>query len=482
MSEKMYSLLLRLYPAQFRKKYGSEALQLFRDRLRDEAGFLARLRLWFDLIADLAISIPREHRTLRPAMVTSTPAVRGDGMPSFRVMEEEPPRPGTLMMAGVLSAAGLVTFFLLLSIAGARFISRKTQTQTSPATVESSAPAAPTADATAGGGNPANAAATAAAAGNQSARAASAGQSISLATLDPAERHRVVVAVADDLTRFYFDRDKAQQAAAAVLREEEHGGDDQAATGSALAVLLTRQIRSVTDDRHLIVEYSATPLPDHPVAALSGEAFARYRALMLHDHCTIERAAILPGNLGYIRLNAFPDPAVCASQVQTAMHSINNARAVIFDLRDNRGGDPAMVALIAEYLFARPQYWYSPRGTEPWLASPVAGSHLANKPVYVLTSAVTISGAEQFSYDLKMLHRATIVGETTAGSAHAGVFHRIGDHFGIGIPEFRVVNPYSDHDWEVVGVTPDVRVQPADALAATEKLAETKLTASTFRR
>jgi C-terminal processing protease CtpA/Prc len=88
---------------------------------------------------------------------------------------------------------------------------------------------------------------------------------------------------------------------------------------------------------------------------------------------------------------------------------------------------------------------------------------LADKPVYVLTSGSTWSGAEQFSYDLKMLKRATLVGETTRGGAHAGTFHRIDDHFGMGIPEERFINPYGEADWEGVGVQPDVKVKAADA-------------------
>jgi hypothetical protein len=43
--------------------------------------------------------------------------------------------------------------------------------------------------------------------------------------------------------------------------------------------------------------------------------------------------------------------------------------------------------------------------------------------------------AEHFSCDLKMLKRAMVMGETTGGAAHAGVFHRIDDHFRIGISE-----------------------------------------------
>ncbi len=74
-----------------------------------------------------------------------------------------------------------------------------------------------------------------------------------------------------------------------------------------------------------------------------------------------------------------------------------------------------------------------------------------------------------------MLKRATLVGETTGGAAHSGVFHRIDDHFGMGIPETKPINPFSKTDWAERGVEPDVKVKAADALQTTEKLAESKL-------
>ena len=45
MSEKIYAWLLRLYPSHFRKDYGGEALQLLRDRARNEKGFLPTIWL-----------------------------------------------------------------------------------------------------------------------------------------------------------------------------------------------------------------------------------------------------------------------------------------------------------------------------------------------------------------------------------------------------------------------------------------------------
>jgi C-terminal processing protease CtpA/Prc len=98
-----------------------------------------------------------------------------------------------------------------------------------------------------------------------------------------------------------------------------------------------------------------------------------------------------------------------------------------------------------------------------------SGEQPEDKPAFVLTSSRTLSGAEHFSYDLKMLKRATIVGETTGGAAHSGVFHRLGDHFGMGLPEVRAINPFSSVDWAVTGVEPDVKVKASDALDAAQQ-------------
>jgi C-terminal processing protease CtpA/Prc len=70
-----------------------------------------------------------------------------------------------------------------------------------------------------------------------------------------------------------------------------------------------------------------------------------------------------------------------------------------------------------------------------------------------------------------MLRRATLVGERTGGATHAGVFHQIDDHFGIGIPETSPINPFGGTDWAETGVEPDVKVKSAAALEKAWKLA-----------
>src|ERR1700746_1010745 len=96
MSEKIYAWLLRLFPSLFRKAYGEEALQLVRDRCRDEPGLLLRLRLWLDLLGDLALSVPRAYFPVQPELTAYAAPLRSGGGPAFLVLEEESLGPGAL--------------------------------------------------------------------------------------------------------------------------------------------------------------------------------------------------------------------------------------------------------------------------------------------------------------------------------------------------------------------------------------------------
>jgi hypothetical protein len=294
----------------------------------------------------------------------------------------------------------------------------------------------------------------------------------------------VIDAAAKNLRQHYAYPDVGQKMADSLLAHEKNGDDDAAGDGAAFADLLTNQMRDVSHDRHLELAYSHEPLPASRFDAQgrplgpTPDDHARYRKIMERENCTFEKTEILAHNIGYLKLNSFPDPSICRPTAVGAMASLNHVDAIIFDLRNNRGGEPEMVTLMAAYLFDRPEYWYNAReNTTPrsWTQSPVPGNRLADKPVYVLTSNRTFSGAEQFSYDLKMLKRAILVGETTGGAAHSGVFYRIDDHFGIGIPETKPINPFSNTDWAETGVEPDVKVKAANALETAVKLAESKL-------
>lgn len=158
--------------------------------------------------------------------------------------------------------------------------------------------------------------------------------------------------------------------------------------------------------------------------------------------------------------------------------------ALIVDLRNNGGGDPHTVAFMSSYLFDKRTHlndlvWRRDNRTDQfWTDEHVSGKKFGGaKKVYVLTSRDTFSAAEEFSYNLKQLRRATIVGERTGGGAHPGRVHRLHPHLSVFIPNGRAVNPISKTNWEGTGVTPDVQVKAADALRLAERLALKELLA-----
>lgn len=438
MSEKVYAWLLRLYPGHFREEFGEEALQLFRDRAHEERGLVPRMRLWCDLLADLAISLPREYGRPKPA---DTPAVaerRWDGVPSFRILDGESPRPGALLPAPLLSLVLMLSAFAVPQ----------------PPVPRRGAPGIP------GAMVPAPSQA---------------------AILDARERQHVVDAAIVNLQRYYIDQAVGEKTAAALLKHLKNGDYDAISDGAALADLLNKQMRAGAHDGHLRIAYHVVKTPERPPGPPPPDALARYRKEMESNNCTFEKVEVLPHNIGYLKLNAFPYPPVCQPTLAASMAALNHADAIIFDVRDNGGGSGSMVELIAGYLFDQPAHLHdlynraANTREQSWTVSPVPGNRLADKPVYVLTSARTFSAAEAFSYDLKMLKRATLVGETTAGGAHVAAVHWIDDHFGMMVADAMPINPISKTNWEGTGVQPDVKVKAADALKTARKLAERRL-------
>jgi hypothetical protein len=336
MSEKIFAILLHLYPARFRQRFQVEALELFRARLRDEQGARARMRLWMDLLADSVVGLRQAYRNTY-AIAASAP--QPSGVPGFRMLEEEPLRPASIVMGGISATAALAFFIFVMSHAPAFHPS--------------------------------------------------------------------------------WGQNQRLRAAAGTMSNPDV---------QDVAEALQRKFEGSTQQRL----------------------------------CSFDKLELHPGNIGYVKLSWFPDPATCGDVADAVMKRLGQTDAVIFDLRDAHGGYPEMVRRMAGWLFDHPVAWYNPRATSDAqrITAPNLDSRLAFKPVFVLTSRRTFSGAEHFAYNLKTLKRATIVGETTSGASHAG-----------GGPPNRVALSEPKPVWEGAGVQPDVKVAAGDALATAERLA-----------
>jgi Peptidase family S41/N-terminal domain of Peptidase_S41 in eukaryotic IRBP len=311
--------------------------------------------------------------------------------------------------------------------------------------------------------------------------------------LDEAIRQKTIDAISQRLTEYYVYPDVAAKMIEAMREHQKHGDYNSITDGNQFADALARDLRAVSHDQHLFVGYDPYLLPAdaNPSSGPhqpSPADEARFRTMLEHNNCTFSKVEILNHNIGYIKFGAFPDPNICAPTVVAAMNFVAHTDALIFDLRENHGGDPSMVDFMVSYLFREPthindltnrhdnethQYW-----TIPWTPGP----RFVEQPVYVLTSHETFSGGEEFTFDLQTQKRATIVGETTGGGAHPVRGMPAGDHFTIGVPFGRPINPVTKGDWEGKGVEPDVKVSAADALAIAEKLAGEKLASKDGQR
>ena len=301
-------------------------------------------------------------------------------------------------------------------------------------------------------------------------------------TIDAATRGSVIDNLIKELNDAYVFPETAKKMETDLRARVTNKEYDSLTSARAFADKLTADVQSISKDKHLRIRFSAQPIP---VRKERGEPTAEEKErnswFNRRVNFGFERVERMNGNIGYIDLRGFSDHETGAETVAAAMRFLANTEALIFDLRQNGGGSPMMVALISSYLFGdkpvhlNSLYWRKGDKTDEfWTKPEVAKTRFQDKDVYVLTSNRTFSAGEEFTYNLKNLKRATIIGETTGGGAHPGGFERLGDHFGAFIPTGRAISPITKTNWEGTGVEPDVKVPKDQALKTAYLMALTK--------
>lgn len=288
---------------------------------------------------------------------------------------------------------------------------------------------------------------------------------------------QILEAALDRLLAEYIFPERAAEVAAGVRARLAAGGFDEVA-GPALCEAVTAHFHELSADKHLRLLWNDEPQPVDP----EDDGEDQFTALSVAENHGVHRVERLEGNIGYIDTRLIADPRDGAPTIAAAMRLVAGTRALIIDARRNRGGSPAGVAFWCSYLFADGGVHLNDiyeRATDStrqyWTLASVPGPRYLDRPVYVLTSSTTFSGAEELAYNLKTQRRAVLIGETTRGGAHPTNRYPLTPHVIVTVPIARSINPVTGTNWEGVGVEPDIAVPAAKAfdLAYEDALAKT---------
>ncbi|MGI9553076.1 MAG: S41 family peptidase [Aurantibacter sp.] len=294
--------------------------------------------------------------------------------------------------------------------------------------------------------------------------------------IDAKEKKEVVDSVTSILKANYVFPDVAVKMNDFLLKQLGYKAYDKINDPQKFAEVLTADVQSISKDLHLRIQFDPESIARRRNAAQSSADSIAFADRRLQSNKAanygFREVSILDGNIGYLNLTNFFNVDVGAgAATESAMNFLSNADALIIDLRQNGGGNPSMIQLITSYLYGPHSvhlnnFFDRPSGeiTQTWTLPYVPGVRRPDIDVYVLTSRSTFSAAEEFSYNLRNLERATLIGEVTGGGAHPGGTQIATDRYTIWVPTGRAINPITNTNWEGVGVEPHIKVAASEAL------------------
>ncbi len=169
---------------------------------------------------------------------------------------------------------------------------------------------------------------------------------------------------------------------------------------------------------------------------------------------------ILPGNIGYIRLESFISNKADKEMVK-ALNHVSKADGIILDLRNNPGGLLSNAVQIAN-MFLEKGVIVSTIDAEGYKQSQVsAGAPISSQPLVVLINGGSASASEILSGALRDNGRAKLVGQKSFGKGLVQAINRLEDGSGINVTIAKYLTP-NDTDIHKTGIVPDYKVELKD--------------------
>ncbi|UXI68220.1 S41 family peptidase [Tahibacter amnicola] len=281
---------------------------------------------------------------------------------------------------------------------------------------------------------------------------------------DTIDRKTVRRSVSDTvklLNDVYVYPDTARRVGLEMIDRLEAGAYDRITTRQEFASRIGSELDDLSGDGHLgVLVAEGGEAPTHVMK----ETTDRFRL-----NYGFEKLEILPGNIGYLKLNKFFPDDEARNTADHALGFLGGTDALILDLSECKGGSPELVSHMLSYFFAEKTLLWSivdrnGKSVHDTFSTTGAGPARFQRdyPLIILTGPDTASAAELFAYTLKSFGKARTVGQGTTGIAHIVGALPINEHFVGRFSTYRTINPVTKTDWEGVGI-------PPDAVADTQK-------------
>ncbi len=251
------------------------------------------------------------------------------------------------------------------------------------------------------------------------------------------------------LTRHYVYEDVAGRMASKLEKHHQRGVFDTISTHLTFAKILTQELKSVYNDKHMAVIYDDGHLKE------SVPTFPNFGVGTVRSY----------EGFGYLKISTFRYHHRKAKKlISEAIEELAKHDTMVLDLRGNAGGATRMEKHMISYFLPADTYYGQfesshhkhPRKFHTYKSKRRFRS--LDKPLFILVDHETFSAAESVAYHLQAFDRATIVGEITGGAAHAGRRRRINRHFLLALPKVAPIDVKTGTNWEGKGIIPDIKI------------------------
>nr|WP_315159255.1 S41 family peptidase [uncultured Flavobacterium sp.] len=291
--------------------------------------------------------------------------------------------------------------------------------------------------------------------------------------LNTKDKKAVVAAIKTHIEESYIDLELSKKMIIELDRNLKSGKYTKIISPDEFSKTVTKDLQDISKDLHLKVQYEPERIAQEKsiVSEEKQLEMEKKTAMQIAEiNYGFTEVKILDGNIGYLNLTQFADIKYAEETAAATMNFLSNANAIIIDLRSNGGGVPSMMQLLSSYFLDETpvllsDFYERKTNTKTQLYSfaNVNGKRSTNKPLYILTSKHTFSAAEAFTYTLKHLDKATVVGEVTKGGANRTKRINLNDEFTISLPYIQSIHPVTKTNWEGKGVQPDIKTKETDA-------------------